>query len=116
MADKQIFVGRKAELKQFEEVLAAPEGQAVLVVGQAGMGKTMLVEKMAELAVSRPDLKCGAVRYEVISTDSPNSTMSHMLDHAFEAARVTEGSFDGTNRRREQWRALLNVVNIGDLV
>ena len=35
-ADK-IFVGRKAELEQFKEVLKSPKGQVVLVVGQVGM-------------------------------------------------------------------------------
>ena len=34
MAEGKIFVGRKAELEQFKEVLNNPKGQAVLVVGQ----------------------------------------------------------------------------------
>ncbi len=112
----KIFVGRKAELEQFKEVLKNPKGQAVLVVGQAGMGKTWLVNKMAEIAENHPKLKCGWVRYEVTPTDSVDSTMALMMDNAFEAAQVTEGSFDGTTRRIEQWRSLLNVINIGDLV
>ena len=33
---EQNFVGRKAELAQFEKVLADPQGQAIIVVGQAG--------------------------------------------------------------------------------
>lgn len=48
MAEEKIFVGRKAELEEFKKVLAEPGGQAVLVVGQAGMGKTWLINKMAE--------------------------------------------------------------------
>ena len=36
MAEGKIFVGRKAELEQFKEVLEDPTGKAVLVVGQAG--------------------------------------------------------------------------------
>ena len=48
MEKKGIFVGRKSELKQFEEVLKEPEGQAVLVVGHAGMRNTWLINKMAE--------------------------------------------------------------------
>ena len=43
MAEKRIFVGREDELEQFHKVLEDPQGQAVLVVGQAGMGKTWLV-------------------------------------------------------------------------
>jgi len=34
MSAEKIFVGRKAELEQFKEVLQNPKGQAVLVVGQ----------------------------------------------------------------------------------
>ncbi|MHC4693097.1 MAG: AAA family ATPase [Planctomycetota bacterium] len=49
MAEERIFVGRKKELEQFAKVLEDPKGQAVLVVGQAGMGKTWLVNKMAEV-------------------------------------------------------------------
>ncbi len=39
MAEERIFVGRKDELEQFVKVLEDPKGQAVLVVGQAGMGE-----------------------------------------------------------------------------
>jgi tetratricopeptide (TPR) repeat protein/energy-coupling factor transporter ATP-binding protein EcfA2 len=113
MAAGRIFVGRKKELEQFKKVLEDPQGQAILVVGQAGMGKTWLINKMAELAES---LKCGWVRYEVTPTDSVDSTMALMMDNAFESAQVTEKSFDGTERRLEQWRSFLNVFNIGDLV
>ena len=73
--DDRPFVGRKDELRGFGEILAAPEGQAVVVVGQAGMGKTMLVNRMARLALDHPNLKCGAVRYEVTPTDTPASVM-----------------------------------------
>ena len=55
------------------------------------------------------------VRYEVTPTDSADVTMSAMLDHAFEAANLTEKSFDATPRRLEQWRTFLNVFQIGDL-
>ena len=116
MAEGKIFVGRKAELDQFKEVLKNPKGQAVLVVGQVGMGKTWLVNKMTEIAEKHPELKCGWVRYEVTPTDSVDSTMALMMDNAFEAAQIKEGSFNGTSRRLEQWKSLLNVINIGDLV
>jgi len=116
MAEKRIFVGRKAELEQFGKALEDPKGQAVLVVGQAGMGKTWLVNKMAEVAENHPDLKCGWVRYEVTPTDSVDSTMALMMDNAFEAAEAAEGSFNGTSRSLQQWKALLNVIKVGDLV
>lgn len=116
MSEKQIFVGRQEELEEFKKVLENPQGQAVIVVGQAGMGKTFLVNKMAEIAAIHPSLKCGCVRYEVTPTDTVDSTMALMVDNAFEAAQIAEGSFAGTERRLEQWKALLNIINLGDLV
>ncbi len=116
MSEKQIFVGRKKELERFNEVLRNPRAHAVLVVGQTGMGKTWLVNKMAELTENHPTLRCGCVRYEVTPTDSVDSTMTLILDNVFEAAKVKEKSLDGTDRRLEQWRSFLNVFNIGDLV
>jgi len=110
MAEGKIFVGRKAELEQFKEVLENPKGQAVLVVGQAGMGKTWLVNKMAEIAENHPELKCGWVRYEPTSNDSVDAMMERMMDDAFHAGDVVEGSFDNTVRRRKQWYALLETV------
>jgi len=116
VSERKIFVGRKAELKQFRKVLENPRGQAVLVVGQAGMGKTWLINKMAELAENHPNFKCGYVRYEVTPTDSVDSTMALMMDNAFDAAQIEDGSFSGTAHRLEQWRSILNVINLGDLV
>jgi ABC-type ATPase with predicted acetyltransferase domain len=116
MAEKRIFVGRGDELKQFAKVLERPLGEAVLVVGQRGMGKTWLITRMGEIAESHPKLSCGWVRYEVTPTDSVDSTMALMIDNAFEAAQVEEGSFDGTQRSLQQWKALLNIIKIGDLV
>jgi len=116
MSERQIFVGRKKEIERFKKVLADPLGQAVLVVGQAGMGKTCLLNKMAEITIHQPSLKCGYIRYEVTPTDAVESIMTLMMDNAFEAAKVKEKSLDGTDRRLEQWRSFLNVFNIGDLV
>lgn len=96
MTTEKIFVGRKAELEQFKKVLRKPEGQAVVVMGQRGMGKTWLVNKMAQIGENHPELKCGWVRYEVTPTDSVDSIMALMMDNAFEAAQLEEGSFDGT--------------------
>ncbi len=116
MSGGKIFVGRKAELEQFKKVLEDPQGQAILVVGHRGMGKTWLINKMAELAENHPNFKCGCVRYEVTPTDIVDSTMALIMDNAFEAAQIEDGSFSGTAHRLEQWRSLLNVINLGDLV
>ena len=53
MSTERIFVGRREELDKFDHVLRAQEGQVVLVVGQQGMGKTMLVNRMARAALGR---------------------------------------------------------------
>ena len=110
MGSERIFVGREAELERFGEVLEDPRGQAILVVGQAGMGKTWLVDKMGGVAENYPDLKCGWVRYEITSGDSVEAIMERMMSDAFGAGEVVEGSFDGTARRRNQWHALLKTI------
>lgn len=121
MDEQRIFVGRNAELDRFKQILQDPRGQAVLVVGQAGMGKSWLLGRIAQLAEKHPDLKCGYVRYEVTPTDATDATMELMMDHAFEAAQAQEGSLDKTDRRRKQWVALFKTFvpkgsEIADLV
>ena len=106
MANSEIFVGRKDELKAFTKALEDPRGQAIIIVGNRGMGKTWLVNRMAKLASELPTLKCGYVRYEVTPTDSPDSTMSLMMDNAFEAANTEPGNFDNVTERKRQWLAL----------
>lgn len=113
---EELFVGRTRELEQWQEVLTSPDGQAVLVVGQEGMGKTLLLKRMARTAEDHLDLKCGTIRYEVTRTDSVDSILALIQDHAYEAAQVAEPSLSGTERRLNQWRALLNVLKIGELV
>ncbi|MGD0552642.1 MAG: tetratricopeptide repeat protein [Sedimentisphaerales bacterium] len=106
MANNEIFVGRKDELNEFTKAIENPQGQAIIVVGNRGMGKTWLVNRMAKLASDHPTLKCGFVRYEVTPTDSPDSTMSLMIDSAFEAASTEPGSIDNVPERKRQWLAL----------
>jgi len=106
MDEQRTFVGRQAELNRFREILEDPRGQGIVVVGQAGMGKTWLLDRMTYLATQHPTLKCGWVRYEVTPTDSSDSTMALMMDHAFEAAQTSEGSFGATDRSSKQWAAL----------
>jgi len=112
MNDEKIFVGRRDEIEQFKKALERPRGEAVVVVGQAGMGKTFLVNKMAEIAETYPGLKCGWVRYEVTPTDSVDSTMALMMDNAFEAANTKPGSFDNVPERKRQWLALLKLAKL----
>ncbi|MGA2091876.1 MAG: tetratricopeptide repeat protein [Sedimentisphaerales bacterium] len=106
MASSEIFIGRKDELREFKKAFEDPRGQAIIVVGNRGMGKTWLVNRMAKLASEHPTLKCGFVRYEVTPTDNPDSTMATMMDNAFEAANTEPGSFDNIPERKRQWLAL----------
>jgi len=64
MAEGKIFVGRKAELEQFKEVLKDPKRQAVLVVGQAGMGKSWLIDKSAKFVENCHEIKSRKLCYE----------------------------------------------------
>ena len=73
---QRLFFGRTDELRRFDEVLASPTGQAVLVVGSPGMGKTVLLDRVRDMALGHPNLKCGVVRYEVTESDTPASTIS----------------------------------------
>jgi tetratricopeptide (TPR) repeat protein len=111
------FVGRRDEQNRFQQLLsdASQQGAAVLVVGPPGFGKTSLLDRFTQLASNHPELRCGAARYELTPTDSPDSTLAIMIDHAYEAANVTEGSFEPTDRCIKQWKAILNVFKIGDL-
>ena len=56
-SDRQRFVGRRAELQQFEAVLGAccgsSRGQVVYVRGEAGIGKTRLVAEFQRLAAEQ---------------------------------------------------------------
>ena len=101
-------------MRAWGEVLANPAGQGVVVVGNQGMGKSMLLKKLAELTTSHPELRCGAVNYEVVPSDTFESVGSLMLDDAYQAAAQTAGSFAPTDQRRRQWKALLGIVPSGD--
>ncbi len=113
--DTSPFFGRQIELEQYKVELRNPRGSAILVVGQPGMGKTMLLNHLMTLASEIPDLKCGTVREEVTSSDAVESVLALLMDQAYEAANIKEGSFEPTPRRLEQWRSLLNIIKVGDL-
>lgn len=115
-SERRPFVGRESELERFLDVLAEPFGRAILVVGQPMMGKTVLINRMAEIAEHCRDLACGVVHYEVTPTDNVGLIMELMTDNAFEAAKVKERSLDPTRRRLKQWEAILSVLGLDKLV
>ncbi len=108
------FVGRTDELRRFKEVLESPHGQGVVVLGQQGMGKTLLVNRMANAAAKHPSLQCDTVRFEVTENDLPAAVMELMIDRAFEVGG-TERSWDDTERPRKQRLALIKLIpGVGD--
>lgn len=112
--EKRVFVGRKAELDAFKKVLEDPAGQAVLVVGQAGMGKTWLVNEMAERAEAGSDGKCFWLRYEVTPTDPANSVMAEIMNDAADAIDSLRGGarkLIGRNKRK-----LAALFGVGGLI
>ena len=112
MAKFNTFVGRKTELDRFGKVLTGQRGQAIVVVGQAGMGKTWLVNRMANIAREHTDFKCGVIRYEITKTDTCESRLALMMDDAF-AAAGDPGKFLGLdNHGKKQWATLFNALKI----
>ncbi len=112
MAEGKIFVGRKAELEQFKEVLKDPKEQAVLVVCQAGMGKRMLVKEVvtqAERGVISQEIlkvKCWSVCYQITPTDDVNKTMEQIIMEVSDAASPKKKKLDMTGQNKDRWRAL----------
>ena len=104
------FVGRDAELDRFRQVLADPAGQAILIVGPQGMGKTTLADRFLEIA--REERQCPGVRYEVIRSDAPAVTMERILHNAHAVAQK-DGSLSGSSHRKQQWEALFSVLPKG---
>ena len=113
MSGPHHFVGRKAELDRWEEVLRNPAGQAVLVTGQQGMGKSMLAQKMGDVARAQP--ACGCVYYLVQDDYTPEAVMALMLRDAFEAAQTEHKLRDDPERRATLWTGLIKLVGGGGL-
>ena len=112
--DRSPFVGRIEELHRFEEVLKETSAQAIVVVGPIGMGKSMLLQRMARCAETHPNLQCGMAIYKVTSRESVETTMARMMNYDFRAAQVAAGSLDPTPRRLKQWRALFKLLPEGE--
>ena len=110
----QPFVGRQDEIAQFVQVLADPAGQAILVAGQAGMGKTWLVNKLTETAENHPQLKCRTTRFEVTPDDAVTATLELILEYAKDAAEAEAGFLEVTDQGLKQLKALLGLVPRGD--
>ena len=99
------FVGRKQELAQWSNILAqtADIGQAVVVVGKYGMGKTWLLDQMIQNALENESIKCFAVRYVIGPSESSGMILRVILDDMFQAARYEAGTLDAEGKRFGQW-------------
>ena len=99
------FVGRKQELDQWSNLLTSPstEGQAVVVVGKYGMGKTWLLDQMIRNAQKNDALRCFAARYTMAPGESPGMILRVILEDMFQSARYEAGSLETEGKRFEQW-------------
>ena len=108
------FVGRTDEIARFLEILEEPAGQAIVVSGQAGMGKTWLVNRLASIAEAHAELTCRTTRFEVTPDDSVTSTLELILSHAKDAAESAAGFLEVTDRGRKQLKAIMGLLPKGD--
>ena len=85
MDEHRIFVGRKDELDRFKQLLQDPRGQAIIVVGGKGRGKSWLVDKMTEEAEDGLDYHVVPLRYSVTPTDPVGTVMNEIMNNAADA-------------------------------
>ena len=108
------FVGRKQELNQWANLLAGSHatGQAAVVVGKYGMGKTWLLDQMIQKAQENQSLKCLAIRYVMGPGESPGMVLRIILDDMFQAARYEAGALDAEGKRFGQWLHIYRELGI----
>ena len=106
------FVGRRAESALWSEYLADSQGEAVLIVGTEGTGKSALIDQIVLQTWLDRRFRCGYVRYDVGLHDSPESIMRYMLEDAFHAARAAAGAVDAPGLRFWQWDAFFEGTGI----
>ena len=108
------FVGRKAELDQWSKLVAkgADTGQAVVVVGKYGMGKTWLLDQMIQQSQQDDTYRCLAARYVMGPGESPGMILRAILEDMFQAARYEAGSLETEGKRFEQWTRIYRGLNL----
>ena len=110
----QAFVGRKNELDQWASLLTAPvtTGQAIVVVGKYGMGKTWLLDQMLQKASENQSLHCLVARYVMGPGESPGMILRVILEDMFQAARYEAGDLDAEGKRFVQWHRIYRELGI----
>ena len=109
-----LFIGRDAELSLWDELLNSPDGHAVVVLGDAGMGKTRLLDRMVEWAIRHKNLRCAALRYAVSPDESPGMVLKVVMEDAFLAARARIGQLETRGKRFHQWDVLFERFHMVD--
>ena len=108
----QATVAAQAVPAEQATVVGQAVGQAVVVVGKYGMGKTWLLDQMVRKAQASPSLQCFAVRYVMGPGESPGMILRTILEDMFQAARYEAGSLDSTGKRFEQWTRIYRELKL----
>lgn len=106
------YIGRDRELARWTTILDDPSGEVVVVVGEPGRGKTVLLDHMVEVGRHHSSLCVAAVRYEALPTDSPGMIMRTIMEDAFSAARAKAGQFESVENRFAQWNAAIDRLGL----
>ncbi len=116
-SDGPIF-GREIESSQFENSLssASEMGKVVLVVGQAGMGKSTLLRKFRQIADTHPKLECSVAGFELSELDSPETFLEKLLHETFGMARHSDGKswIKGPNAKN-QIEAIFGAFKVNEI-
>lgn len=106
------YAGRREELNLWSQILASPEGQSVLILGEGGSGKSAFIDQIVLQIWHQTALHCGCVRYDVVAEESPETTLRYMLEDAFQCARASAGAVDNPGIRFWQWGAFFDNIGI----
>ncbi len=95
MAEMSDLSRWEKELSLFNEVLANPRGQAIVIVGPAGSGKSTLMTMMVAYAKKHEKFICeGCNIYGVRPNDIPNKLLQDIVIKPGEIAAYLEESFN----------------------
>jgi hypothetical protein len=113
----ELFVGRQQELDALLWAIDRPEGQLLLLAGDAGTGKSVLLLELSHrLAAS------AVPRFYLLSrlapTDTPNDKLLELMEELLHIDDLTRGRLVWrTPGDRERWRKFLKAVpKIGGLL
>ncbi|WP_393074774.1 ATP-binding protein [Streptomyces sp. LN704] len=97
MADEQPIVGRETELAELSGLAASPDGRALLLRGEAGVGKSVLLDAAAarSLALGHRVVRTAGVEAESeLPFAGLHQILHPLLPQAAGLDRVTRAAFD----------------------